>query len=125
MEQWKNWMWPAIVVLAVVAWSGAFLISFAVADSRSSDDGGSVVVIDQAVEWVTCQANLTEGITVGKSLTVGERVRVRNECGMTSDAWVLCTDDEISRLSEQELSEFESADAVQLAELCRERVGAP
>ena len=124
MEQWNKWTWSAIVVLAVVAWTGALLISFAVADSQSSEeDLGSVVVIDQAVDWVACQAKLTRVIAPGRSLGTDERIRVRNECRMGSDAWVLCTDDELSKLSETELSVFQSSDAVQLAELCRERVG--
>ncbi len=125
MEQWKKWMWPAIVVLAVVAWTGAFLISFAVADSNSpsSDDGGSFIVIDKADDWVACQARLTLGIAQGRALTVDERFRVRNECRIGSDAWVLCTDDELSKLSAPELSAFGMSDLVQLVELCRERVG--
>ena len=126
MDKWKEWIWPAIGLLAV-AWAGAAIISFIVADSQSSDDGVSesalVVRIDTAVEWVTCQANLTQGIAAGRTLTTEESVRVRNECGIDSDAWVLCADDEISKLSKQELSAFGSSDAVQLAELCGERVG--
>ena len=125
MEDWaRRWLWPS-VGLIVVAWVGAAVISFVVAESQSSDDAAlpeSVVAIESTVEWVTCQANLTHGIAAGRSLRSEERIRIRNECEITSDAWILCTDEEISKLSEPELSEFTSSDAAQLAELCRERV---
>ncbi len=126
MEEWaKQWLWPS-VGLVMVAWVGAAVISFVVAESQSSDDATppeSVVAIDSAVEWVACQAKLTHGIAAGRSLTDDEKVRVRNECIIGSDAWVLCTDDELSKLSESELSAFGSSEAAQLAELCGESVG--
>ncbi len=124
-DHWLRQLWPAVIFIAV-AWIGAFVISFIVAESQSSNGGDeSVFRIKQGVEWVSCQASKTQGIASGMPLTPGERIRVRNECSIASEAWILCVDEEFSKLSEQELAAFESSDAVEFSDTCRERVGVP
>ncbi len=132
MEQWtRQWLWPAVILL-VLAWGGAFAISFIVAESKTSDGDDVesqplIVHIDTAAEWVSCQAGKTAqlGRGPGTLLPPNEVIRIRNECQIGSEAWVLCADEEFSKLSEQEFASFTSSIAVEITEVCRERLGGP
>ena len=106
-----------------------FSISFVVADSKSSDIGGeSVFRIDETIEWVSCQAQKTKQIRAvegGRSVSPERQINVINECHIPSSTWVLCTDEEISKLSNEELASFQSSNAQQISRVCRERLATP
>ena len=114
--------------LMLVMLACSFAMSLLVVEWRGADgeDGEDQISVDRQGEWVACQVSITNQLFVEGAkvvyLTSDLTSRLKDECGITSDLWMMCVHGAVLDLSEEETAGFGATEILKVAEQCRQEL---